>query len=314
MIIGIDFDGVINSMVETWIEWLNREHGYSVKVDEVTSWELHGQYPKLSGTDFFAPLFTPEFWDEVPIKKDAPEVIERLLAEGHEIYVVTSSHYKTLPYKLKKCLFAHFPKLTEENVIITYNKSLIRCDLLVDDNLQNLINYPGGRVLFDAPYNRGPEADAMVDYRVGSWKELYMLVAGLAKRAMPPITRVKLFKAPRGGGKTAWLHQMIKETPEQIPCYVIAPEHIYHDFCRLYFERFGERCRAKLYKHTNPRIEPDTRIFIDTPSDFKFTSDTFDTFRRVFLNREHIIYIADSEEANWYAIPCYNIFRGDDKK
>jgi 5'(3')-deoxyribonucleotidase len=314
MRIGIDFDGVINNMLETWVEWLNKEHGCSVKVEEVTDWELHKQYSNLSSTELFAPLFTPEFWDEVTIKKDAQEVIERLMNDGHEIYIVTSSHYKTLPYKLKKCLFAHFPRLTEENVIITYNKALIRCDLLVDDRLQNLVDYPGGRVLFDAPYNKGPEADAMVDYRVASWKELYMLVAGLAKRAMTPPARVKLFKAPRGGGKTAWLHQMIKETPDQIPCYVVASEQMYHNFCRLYFERFGERCRAKLYRYPDTHLESAARIFIDTPSDFEFTSSTFDTFRRVFLDREHLIYIADSEEANWYAIPCYNIFRGDDNK
>ena len=173
MVIGIDFDGTINNMLDTWIAWLNKKHGYSVKASDVTEWELAKVFPTLTKSELFEPLNTPEFWDEVSIKEDAAAVIARLIKDGHEIYIITSSHYRTLPAKLDRCLFAHLPFLKKENVIITYNKSLIKCDLLLDDAEHNLRDFTGTKVIFDAPYNQNC---VCADHRVSTWKEFYELV------------------------------------------------------------------------------------------------------------------------------------------
>lgn len=173
MIIGLDFDDTINSMLDTWVAWLNRKHGTTVQVSDITDWELIKQFPNLTIEELFEPVDTPEFWDEVTIKPGAPEIIERLIQDGHKVYIVTSSHYKTLSYKLKRCLFAHLPFLTKEQVIITYDKSLIRCDLLLDDAEHNLINFSGIKVFFDAPHNR---KSVVADFRVDSWKDFYELI------------------------------------------------------------------------------------------------------------------------------------------
>ena len=299
MVIGIDFDSTINSMLDTWIEWLNKKHGRSVAVDEVKDWELAKCYPFLSKADLFEPLNTPEFWDEVKIKPEAVDVVARLIQEGHEIYVITSSHYKTLPYKLKKCLFAHFPFLNKENVIITYNKSLIRCDIILDDAEHNLIGCQGTKVLFDAPYNQN---STVQDYRVGSWKEFYILVKELAKGRFgrPPFARVHKFCAGRGCGKTAWIQQMIKDS-EQFPCYVIMPEHQYNNFCRSYLERFGKVCPAKLYTYEG-HIDPLARFFIDMPSTFGFNTSYFEDFKNIYLERNHLIFVADFENVHWHNV------------
>jgi 5'(3')-deoxyribonucleotidase len=178
VIIGLDFDGTINCMLDTWLEWLNRKHSMHISVEDIKEWELAKYYPTLTKTELFEPLNTPEFWDEVKFQKDAVEVIEKLIQDGHEIYIITSSHYITLPYKLKRCLFKHLPFLHKENIIITYNKSLIKCGILLDDAAHNLADFPGIKVVFDAPYNR--ETD-VADFRVDSWKEFYELVVQITK-------------------------------------------------------------------------------------------------------------------------------------
>lgn len=183
MVIGIDFDGTINDMLITWTEWLNRKHGTSVQLSDIVEWELEKVFPTLSKRELFEPLNTPEYWDEVPIKPGAVEVIEKLISEGDEIYIITSSHYRTLPYKLDKCLFAHFPFLKKENIIITYNKSLINCDLLLDDAEHNLVKFKGIKVVFDAPYNKNT---SVADFRVASWEDFYELISEL-KIAIPNI-------------------------------------------------------------------------------------------------------------------------------
>ena len=298
MKLGIDFDGVMNNMLETWVEWLNKEHGTHVKVEDVTEWELAKQFPYLTKSELFKPLNTPEFWDEVTIKHEAPEVVEKLIAEGHEVYVITSTHYKILPYKFKRSLFAHFPYLTKENLIVTYNKALINVDLLLDDGVHNLKDFRGVKVVFDATYNRAFEGD----YRVGSWKEFYILVQELTlgRFARPPFARIHKFNASRGGGKTAWLHQMIKDS-EHVPCYVIMPEVQYNNFCRSYLERFGKVCHAKLYKDEG-HIDPLARFFVDMPSTFGFNTSYFEKFKTIYLARNHLIFVADFENVHWHTV------------
>jgi 5'(3')-deoxyribonucleotidase len=176
MILGLDFDGTINDMLDTWVEWLNKKHKTNIKVSDITEWELIKVFPTLTKRELFEPLNTPAFWQYVSIKPDAIEIIEKLIQDGHKIYIITSSHYRTLPAKLDKCLFAHFPFLKKENVIITYDKSLINCNLLLDDAEHNLINFKGIKVLFDASYNKN---STVHDFRISSWTEFYELVQEL---------------------------------------------------------------------------------------------------------------------------------------
>lgn len=173
MIIGLDFDGTINNMLDTWVEWLNKKHGTEVKVEDITEWELIKAFPGLTKRELFEPLNTPEFWHYVTIKPGAVEIIKKFIEDGHQIYIVTSSHYITLPSKMDNCLFAHLPFLRKENVIITYNKSLINCDVLLDDAEHNLINFKGIKVLFDASYNKN---STVHDFRVKSWTDFYELI------------------------------------------------------------------------------------------------------------------------------------------
>ena len=48
MIIGLDFDGTINNMLETWIDWLNQRHGTTVKIEDVVEWELTKVFPEYT--------------------------------------------------------------------------------------------------------------------------------------------------------------------------------------------------------------------------------------------------------------------------
>ena len=299
MVIGIDFDGVMNNMLETWVSWLNGRHGTEVKVTDIKQWELKGAFPTLTEDQLFAPLHSAEFWDQVPVMHEAPEVVDKLLLDGHKIYVVTTTHFDTLSPKLTKCLFKYFPHLTKRDVIVTYDKSLIRVDVLLDDAEHNLANFPGIRVLFDAGYNKNATA---MDYRVASWKEFYILVTQLDTRGLrPPFTRVHQFKAGRGMGKTAWLQEQIYNT--DAPCYVIMPEQRYKHFCESYMERYHRVCPAKLYTF-NERSSPasSTRFFTDMPSTFPAKSETFEYFKNIFISREYVLYVADFENTYWHTV------------
>ena len=67
MVIGIDFDGTINRMLETWLEWLNKKYNKHILFNDVKDWELAKYYPTLTKAELFEPLNIPEFWDEVSL-------------------------------------------------------------------------------------------------------------------------------------------------------------------------------------------------------------------------------------------------------
>jgi 5'(3')-deoxyribonucleotidase len=176
MIIGIDFDDVISNTLDMWVKWLNHTHNLKVKLDDITSWKLSDFFPTLSKAELYEPLNTPEFWDTVSIRPGAQDLIQKLIADGHQVYIITSSHYETLPYKLSRCLFANFPYLTKENIIIAYNKSLIKTDILIDDGEHNLKDFAGIKVIFDMPHNQDCK---IADFRVITWDDIDILLNNL---------------------------------------------------------------------------------------------------------------------------------------
>ena len=299
MIIGIDFDSTLNELLDVWVMWLNRAYGFSVKPEDITDWELGKAYPWLTKEELYMPLNTPEFWDEVQIKQDAAEILERLMAEGHEVYIITSSYYKVLPFKLKRCLFKHFPFINHKQVIITYNKALIMCDVLIDDGLHNLKGSTAVKVVFDAPYNRGPEAKDIVDYRVGSWKEVYVLIRGLMSDCNGPSRFVRKYKAGRGQGKTAWLQEELASALDKnIPCYLIMSNNQYKIFCNDFLARYGKRCTAKLHQYNLP-VESNAVFFVDMPSMLPVRSEAFSDFVNIVVTRQHFVYLTDFENTFW---------------
>ena len=177
MIVLLDMDDVLDDLLPAWVNWLNEKHGQSVSVEDITQWDMPAAYPELTGEQVYAPLETEEFWKTVPPKEGAVEGVRKLLDEGFEVYVVTSSSYKTLKYKTEHVLLKYFPMLTWKNVIVTDRKQLIRGDILVDDGIHNLIEGEYLRVLMDAPHNRGIDDSLFDIFRAHNWNEVYSYIS-----------------------------------------------------------------------------------------------------------------------------------------
>ena len=103
------------------------------------------------------------------------------MAEGHEIYVVTATHYKTLRAKMERVLFRYFPFLDWSHVIITENKHLIRGDVLIDDGPHNLTGGTYRKILFEAGHNLSFDEKSVGAVRVRSWEEACAEVRRIAK-------------------------------------------------------------------------------------------------------------------------------------
>lgn len=173
----VDMDDTIVNTVRTWIEFLNDKYGLSVKYEDLVVWEMQAAYPSLTVKQLDSVLYTPEFWSHVEPKLDAVEYLEKLINDGHDVYICSASHPATIYYKVYNCLLMHFPFLDTKQMIFTTNKKLLNADFLIDDGIHNIIgaNYTG--LLIDAPYNKHINTDKFDNViRVSDFRSAYEFI------------------------------------------------------------------------------------------------------------------------------------------
>lgn len=172
----VDMDDVLDDLLPAWVTYLNKEHGTKVSPSNIRSFDMTKAFPNLNKPLIFAPLDLPDFWDTVPPKEGAAEVLEEWIRDGHRVLVVTASHYASINAKMTRVLFRYFPFLQWHNVIVTADKTLIRGDILIDDGIHNLAGGDYVKILMDAPHNRFYPAAEHGMHRVHSWDEIRALV------------------------------------------------------------------------------------------------------------------------------------------
>ena len=134
----VDMDDTIENLAEAWVAYLNARHQTSTSLSDITDWDISKAFPTLTKDQVYAPLFEDTFWSWVKPMKGASETLQKLIADGHTVLIVTTSNYQTLAAKMEQVLFHYFPFLTWNDVIITAHKQLIKGDVLVDDGIHNL--------------------------------------------------------------------------------------------------------------------------------------------------------------------------------
>ena len=175
-VIGVDMDGTIEDLSSTWVDWLNRTHGLNVKPEEIFDWDMQIAFPTLTKSEIYAPLSDPNFWSEVKAFKLADIYLPKLIEEGYNIYIVTTTHPKIVGMKFKNCLFRLFPCIDRHKTIITCNKQMIRMDLLIDDGVHNIEGEYLG-LLVDAPYNKHYDTTKTSKVlRVWDWEDIYQMI------------------------------------------------------------------------------------------------------------------------------------------
>lgn len=175
-IIGCDMDDTLTHLVTPLIQYLNNRYGTHVNPYKELHWDMKVQYPDLTYEQIFEPLFEKEFWKHVTPMTGAVGVVRKLIDEGFQFYVVTSTHYRSLADKLPDVLFKYFPFIDRHNVITTYNKQMIRCNVLIDDGTHNIIG-PYVGLLMDAQHNKSFKEDNYPSVtRVYNWDEVYTQV------------------------------------------------------------------------------------------------------------------------------------------
>ena len=121
---------------------------------------------------------------EIPLKKNAKEIINKLFEENNEIYIITSRQFfKDVYNSSLKQLNNYGIKITK--LICTKNKKDAcvnnKIDVFVDDSLsktKEAEGYVKNIFVFESRYNKNKDNGLK---KVNNWEELYALINDLQK-------------------------------------------------------------------------------------------------------------------------------------
>lgn len=170
-----DADDVAEMLLGSWLSLLNNRYDTSVSIDDVTDWNVSLAFPTLTKEQIYGALQDDELWANLTPMPGAQEYLQRLYDEGHELYMVTATDYRTCRVKIERILEL-FPFLDTDHIIIAHNKQMVMGDVLIDDGPHNLVGGKYFRILFDQPHNRGFNEKKYGMYRASSWEQVYKLI------------------------------------------------------------------------------------------------------------------------------------------
>ena len=181
MTILVDMDDVLEDFIEGFVDFVNKRHGTSVTPEDIREWDMTKAFKTIPKEKLYSAEFEEDIWNNVKPKKGAPETLKKLIDEGHRVYVVTATYYQSLRAKMDNVLFRYFPYLKWEDVIITFNKQMIKGDVLIDDGPHNLIGGDYKKILFDSYHNKNFDESSIGAVRAYDWDDIYRLIKEMSE-------------------------------------------------------------------------------------------------------------------------------------
>lgn len=172
MIFCIDCDNVINNLQETVVEIFNRRNGTQYTLDDFKYYDMEQCLSKEEALDMKAIYHEEGIYNFVNPISGASNALQKLMQNGHEVYIVTDSHPSIFEEKVNWIKY-HFSFIDDAHIICMKNKWLLRADIMIEDNLTNLLGKPYYyRVCMDYPWNRDTMDDVYGIERCSNWNEI----------------------------------------------------------------------------------------------------------------------------------------------
>jgi len=170
-----DADDTAEDLVSAWTHALNERYGTNVGIEDITDWDITKSFPSLSSDQIFGILEEDTVWRNLQPMPDSQNYLSLLQNEGHNLYMVTATKWRTVPFKLPR-LLELFPFMDDSHIILAHEKQIIHGDVLIDDKPENLIGGRYFRILYDRPHNRNFRESWYGIYRTTNWAEVYRTI------------------------------------------------------------------------------------------------------------------------------------------
>lgn len=150
----IDVDGVIADLMPSWLSAYNAEWDDQLQVQDITDWDMTKFVKPECGDGIFTYLSNMHLYDDVLPIDGAVSSVRWLRRHGYDVRFVTSGVYESkILWLAEQGLLLSEHSLSSPDVVVTHDKSIIKADIMIDDNLKNLRDFGGIGILFAQPWN-----------------------------------------------------------------------------------------------------------------------------------------------------------------
>lgn len=176
MRIAIDIDCTLTTCIYSILDYINARLPVNLKMEDIKSYYIEEALPEQYRWIVTAAFRDPTMWATVKFLPHAAEVVEQLVADGHEVWFATSAEPKNMHKKINH-LSRNMPNLGYEYIwrhtINIQDKYLLDVDVLIDDCIGHLTakdrHYHS--VAIDYPWNQ-TAANTPCFTRVKDWTEI----------------------------------------------------------------------------------------------------------------------------------------------
>jgi 5'(3')-deoxyribonucleotidase len=181
MIICIDIDGVLNNLVENTLELYNSRNNKDIKISDITAYNFFDCLSHEDAQGIVSLFQEKALWDSLKPLPNSQNTIKKLLKKNHRIYLATATDPINFEWKIE-WLKQYYPFIPSDNVIRIVDKGLLKCDVLIDDCLDNLISVCCERIVLDYPWNQNTSKDYVYDIkRIYNWNDVIDIINNIEK-------------------------------------------------------------------------------------------------------------------------------------
>lgn len=187
MVICIDLDNTLNNLQEVAVGVFNERYNTHYTLKDFKTYSISECLNKEEATNMKAIYNEAGIYNLVSPLSGARNVLQKLKKAGHEIYIVTHTMSNMFQEKVDWIKY-HFD-IDESHIIAMRHKWLFKCDLMIEDNMDNLLGgHHYDRICFDYPWNRqakhvGDLYDQIYDiHRVSHWNEVINIINKISNK------------------------------------------------------------------------------------------------------------------------------------
>lgn len=172
MIIACDVDDTICNLQEVVINLFNKNFGSNYTLEDFTEYDIMNVLPTQDAMIMKEMYGLSGLYDKVKPMPGVQEALEKLINLGHQVYLVTAAIPKTYGEKVS-FIQRFFPYIDESHIVCMKHKWMFKCDVMIEDNLQNLLAKPYyHRILLDRPWNQSNKDYVYDIHRCHNWKDI----------------------------------------------------------------------------------------------------------------------------------------------
>lgn len=182
MIIGIDIDGVLNDLVPKVLALYNSRSNKDIQLSNITEYNFYDCLDKEDADEIISLFKDEELWNSLEPVSDAQWGVKTLINCGHEVYLATATSPENFYWKVK-WIEKYYPFIDSKRIICIHNKGLLKCDVLIDDCLDNLASNICERIVINQPWNQDKEKRYVYDiYEANDFKDVINIIKHIERK------------------------------------------------------------------------------------------------------------------------------------